>query len=63
MLRSAAVPRNPTTSGCYSLKTVRALRASHWVKLLEEYKVMKWEPEPPNPLAHTTIKTTMDRYA
>ena len=24
---------------------------------------MKWTPLPPNPLAHTTIKTTLERYA
>ena len=63
VLAQAGVPRHPDTYGCYSLKTVRALRATIWLKLVEEYRVMKWEPAPPNPLAHTDIKTTKERYA
>ena len=31
--------------------------------LYHEYKVMKWKPPPPNPLAHKSIRTTLERYA
>ena len=63
MLKHAGVGLNPETNSCYSLKTVRALRATQWVKLAAEYKVMQWEPAPPNPLSHTNTKTTFERYA
>ena len=63
MLKYSGVPKCPDTNRHYSLKTVRALRATLWVQLLTEYEVMKWNPKPPNPLAHTNIKTTLERYA
>ena len=34
VLVQAGVPRNPHTYSCYSLKTVRALRATMWLKLV-----------------------------
>ena len=63
MLGQAGVPRNSQTLKNYSLKTVRALKATQWVMLLEEYKVMKWEPHPPNPCFHIKMTTTTERYA
>ena len=47
----------------YSLRNIRAYRATEWVKLAVEYKVMGWRPEPPNPLSHTEWKTTLANYA
>lgn len=47
----------------YSLRTVRAFRATEWVKLTMEYKMMGWTPEPPNPLSHTDWKTALTHYA
>lgn len=47
----------------YSLRTIRAYRATEWVKLVMQYRVMGWTPEPPNPLSHTQWKTTLDNYA
>ena len=47
----------------YSLKSLRAYRATEWVKLFMEYKKMGWKPEPPNPLAHTDMGTTLKNYA
>lgn len=47
----------------YDLRTIRAYRATEWVKLAMEYRVMNWKPEPPNPLQHTDWKTTLDHYA
>ena len=63
MLKNAGVPFIPNTKRYYALRTVRALRATQWVELITEYKVMKWEPLPPNPLCHTDISTTLEFYA
>ena len=63
VLGQAKVPLNPSTNRPYSLKTARALKATQWVMLLEEYKVMKWEPHPPNPCLHIKMTTTTERYA
>ena len=39
------------------------MRASEYIKLYYEYKVMGWYPEPPNPLMHENIGMTLARYA
>ena len=39
------------------------MRATQYVRLLKEYQVMGWEPKPLNPLTHTTLKTTLTKYA
>ena len=31
--------------------------------LVTEYRYMKWEPEPPNPLQHKKMDMTLDRYS
>ena len=63
VLTNAKVPLNRKTNTVYSLRTVRALRATQYVQLLAEYKVMRWKPEPPNPLQHKNIKMTVEKYA
>ena len=50
VLKGAGVPLIPKTNSYYALRTVRALRATQWIELITEYKIMKWEPIPPNPL-------------
>ena len=45
------------------MRTVRAYRATEYIRLRAEYKVMKWTPEPPNPLQHLSDKTTLTYYA
>ena len=57
------MPRNATAKKLYGLRTVRAYRATEYVKLLKEYEIMKWEPKPLNPLAHTDLKMTLTKYA
>ena len=47
----------------YSMRTARAYRATEWVKLVMEYRLMKWEPEPLNPLQHENEKMTLEHYA
>ena len=47
----------------FNMRSIRAFRATEWLKLYTEYKVMKWVPEPPNPLTHSTSKTVKDHYA
>jgi len=47
----------------YNLRSIRAFRATEWLKLYTEYKVMKWVPEPPNPLTHSSPKTVIEFYA
>ena len=39
------------------------MRATQYVRLLKEYQVMGWEPKPFKPLTHTTLKTTLTKYA
>ena len=47
----------------YSMRTMRAFRATEWLKLALEYKVMEWDPAPPNPLAHKKSSTLIKHYA
>lgn len=47
----------------YSMRTARAYHATEWIKLVYEYRMMEWKPEPPNPLQHETEKTTKEHYA
>ena len=63
VLTNAKVPLNRKTNTVYSLRTVRALRATQFIQLLAEYKVMGWKPTPPNPLQHKNIKMTVEKYA
>lgn len=63
VLPKAGVTRRHKNNKMYSLRTIRAYRATEWVKLAVEYQVMGWKPEPPNPLSHTQWKTTLDNYA
>ena len=55
VLPKAGVARKIASGRAYNLRTVRALRATQFVKLLKEYQVMKWEPMPLNPLTHTSL--------
>ena len=45
------------------MKAVRKFRATEWVRLYAEYKVMDWKDYPPNPLQHKSPKMTLDAYA
>ena len=63
VLKGTGVPKQPCSTKNYSLKTVRAMHATRYVKLHTEYKVMQWPHPPPNPLSHETLKTTKENYA
>ena len=63
VLRKAGVLTRHKNRKLYSLRTIRAYRATEWVKLVMQYRVMGWKPEPPNPLSHKQWKTTLDNYA
>ena len=63
VLPGAGAPREAAARKLYSLRTVRAFRATEYIKLLKEYEVMGWRPEPINPLSHTDLKTTLKYYA
>ena len=45
------------------MRTARAFHATEWIKLVTEYRLMKWSPEPLNPLQHAGEKMTMEHYA
>ena len=47
----------------YTMKNIRCTRASQWLKLVTEYRVMEWKIEPPNPLTHTDESTVKKFYA
>ena len=58
---NAAIKHSDTEYYC--MRTARAYRATEWVKLVTEYRYMKWTPEPLNPLQHKTMQMTLDRYS
>ena len=47
----------------YCMRTARAFRATEYIKLVTEYRQMKWEPLPHNPLQHANDSMTLERYA
>ena len=63
VLPGARVPRQSPTGELYSLRSLRCMRATEYVRLLLEYLVMGWEPKPLNPTNHTSLKTTLANYA
>ena len=63
VLAKADVRTKDEHGNSYSTRTIRAARATEWVLLKEEFDVMKWEPHPPNPLQHTSIRMTLTNYA
>ena len=63
ILAKAGVPVRDDKGNLFSMKAVRKFRATEWVKLHAEYKVMKWKPYPPNPLQHESAKMTLAAYA
>ena len=63
VLPGAGVPRQAGPRKLYNLRSIRAFRATEWVKLDMEYKMMKWKDPPRNPLQHLNVKTTLKKYA
>ena len=63
VLGKADVPVKSPCQQRYSMRTIRAFRATQYVKLKAEYKAMGWKPAPPNPLQHTNDRMTLDNYA
>ena len=63
VVKMSKVPFNPCTNRPFCLRTIRAMRASEYIKLYYEYVAMDWKPMPPNPLMHEDIQMTLDRYA
>ena len=46
-----------------TMRSIRAKKATDWVRLCSEYKVMGFPDEPSNPLQHETDSTTRIYYA
>ena len=63
ILAKVAVKKKDKHGQNYSMRTVRAKRATEYIKLRAEYRVMQWSPEPPNPLQHLSDRTTLTYYA
>ena len=63
VLPGAGVPRQTLKGELYSLRSLRCMRATEYVRLLKEYEIMGWEPKPLNPTNHTSLKTTLVKYA
>lgn len=63
ILKESGAPMKDNNDNQYTMRTIRAARATEWVLLQQEYEVMKWEPHPPNPLQHTSSKMTIAKYA
>ena len=57
----AAIKHSDTSYFC--MRTERAYRATEWVRLVTEYRLMKWTPEPLNPIQHKEMQMTLDRYS
>ena len=47
----------------YCMRTARAFRATEYIKLVTEYRQMKWKPLPLNPLQHESERMTLEHYA
>ena len=45
------------------MRSIRATKATDWVKLCAEYKAMGFADEPSNPLQHESDATTRTYYA
>ena len=45
------------------MRSIRATRATEWLRMRAEYKVMGWSFELPNPLQHCSDDTTRRYYA
>ena len=52
VLKKAKVPVRHSDKNNYCMRTSRAYRATEWIKLVTEYRFMKWKPEPLNPAQH-----------
>lgn len=63
VLKESGVRTSDRSGNSYTMRTIRAARATEWVLLQQEYEVMQWEPHPPNPLQHTNKKMTLAKYA
>ena len=63
VLPDAGVPRQAAPRKLFNLRSIRAFRATEWIKLNMEYKIMKWRDPPRNPLQHLDVKTTLKKYA
>ena len=50
VLDKAGIETRHRHNKLYSMRTARATRATEWIKLREEYRLMGWEPAPLNPL-------------
>ena len=46
-----------------TMRSIRAKKATDWVRLCSEYKVMGFPDEPSNPLQHESDTTTRTYYA
>ena len=63
ILKESGVAIKDEDGNAYTMRTIRAAKATEWILLKKEYEVMKWEPHPPNPLQHTNEKMTIAKYA
>lgn len=45
-----------TNNRTYAMRSIRCHHAVEWVKLVDEYRLMGWSPEPSKPLQHETEK-------
>lgn len=50
VLEKAGIETRYRANKLYSMRTARATRATEWIMLIEEYRLMGWEPAPLNPL-------------
>lgn len=63
VLKKAEVPVHHNERRLYDMRSIRAYHATEWVKLVTEYRLMNWKPEPLNPLQHETERMTKEHYA
>ena len=52
ILNKAVVAVRHSEKRQFNMRSIRAYYATEWVKLVYEYRYMRLEPEPPNPLQH-----------
>ena len=62
MLKKAGEPNYCSSKRLYNMWSIRAYYATEWVKLIQEFQLIKWEPESPNPLQLESKSMTLQRY-
>ena len=63
LMKAGSIKVRHSAKKLYCMRTARAFRATEYMKLVTEYRRMKWKPLPLNPLQHESERMTLEHYA